>query len=158
MSNFSFLQSNADFAPFAAPAAAAEQILHIDPAACVLNCRRAMECAVKWMYSVDGELVKPYDDRLVALMDNGNFRDIVGPDLWERMKLIRVLGNSAAHTGKKITEEQAMLCLENLYYYLDFVACCYGGKDFTYTPGEFDPALVSAQTGFWRKTRRSGRS
>ncbi len=145
MSNFSFLQNNKDFAFFAAPAAAAEQILHIDPAACVLNCRRAMERAVKWMYSVDGELVKPYDDRLVALMDNGNFRDIVGPDLWERMKLIRVLGNSAAHTGKKITEEQAMLCLENLYYYLDFVACCYGGEDFTYTPGEFDPALVRAQ-------------
>ena len=145
MSNFSFLQNNKDFSLFAAPAAAAEQILHIDPAACVLNCRRAMECAVKWMYSVDGELVKPYDDRLVALMDNETFRDIVGPDLWERMKLIRVLGNSAAHTGKKITEEQAMLCLENLYYYLDFVACCYGGKDFTYTPGEFDPALVSAQ-------------
>ncbi len=145
MSNFSFLQSNADFSPFAAPAAAAEQILHIDPAACVLNCRRAMECAVKWMYSVDGELVKPYDDRLAALMDNETFRDIVGPDLWERMKLIRVLGNSAAHTGKKITGEQAMLCLENLYYYLDFVACCYGGEDFTYTPGEFDPALVRAQ-------------
>ena len=142
MSNFSFLQSNADFASFAAPAVAAEQIFHIDPAACVLNCRRAMECAVKWMYSVDGELTKPYDERLAVLMDNGDFRDIVGPDLWARMKLIRVLGNNAAHTGKKITEEQAMLCLENLYYYLDFVACCYGGADFEYIPKDFDPELV----------------
>ena len=145
MSNFTFLQSNAEFASFAAPAEAAERIYHIDPAACVLNCRRAMECAVKWMYSVDKALVKPYDSRLVALMDNGDFRDIVGPDLWKRMKLIRVLGNHAAHGGKKITGEQAMLCLENLYDYLDFVACCYGGEDFAYTPGTFDPALVQAQ-------------
>ncbi len=59
MSNFSFLQSSADFAPFAAPAAAAEQILHIDPAACVLSCRRTMERAVKRGYSVGkgGEII-----------------------------------------------------------------------------------------------------
>ena len=31
MTNFSFLQSNKDFAPFVSPAIAAEQILHIDP-------------------------------------------------------------------------------------------------------------------------------
>ena len=30
----------------------------------MLNCRRAMEFAIKWMYSVDGGLVMPYDDRL----------------------------------------------------------------------------------------------
>ena len=59
MTNFSFLQSDKDFAAFAAPAMAAEQILHIDPAACVFNCRRAMEFAVKWMYSVDEQLVTP---------------------------------------------------------------------------------------------------
>ena len=51
MTNFSFLQTDKDFEPFSVPAIAAEQILHIDPAACVLNCRRAMEFAVKWMYS-----------------------------------------------------------------------------------------------------------
>ena len=50
MTNFSFLQSNKDFAPFVSPAIAAEQILHIDPAACILNCRRSLEAAVKWMY------------------------------------------------------------------------------------------------------------
>ena len=73
-----------------------------------------MKYAVKWMYSVDQELTKPYDQRLSVLMDSGDFRDIIGADPWERMKLIRVLGNSAAHTGKKITLEQAMLCLENM--------------------------------------------
>ena len=56
----------------------AEKIYPIDPAACVLNCRRSMEFAVKWMYSVDGGLVMPYDDRLVSLMDAEDFRGIVG--------------------------------------------------------------------------------
>ena len=139
MTNFSFLQTEKDFETFSTPAIAAERILHIDPAACVLNCRRAMQFAVKWMYSVDKQLVTPYDDRLASLMGDVDFRDIVGLDLWRRMDLIRKLGNHAAHTGKKITREQAALCLENLWFFLDFVAYCYGE---TYTEGHFDPALL----------------
>ena len=142
MTNFSFLQSNPQFEAFSDPAIAAEQILHIDPSACVINCRRAMEFAIKWMYSVDKQLVTPYDTRLVSLMDDSGFRDLVGPDLWQRMKLIRVLGNEAAHTGQRITKEQAALCLENLWFFLDFVACCY---DKNYTSGEFDPSLLQQQ-------------
>ena len=142
MTNFDFLLSDPQFSHFAEVAVSAERILHIDPSACALNCRRAMEFAVKWMYSVDGSLVLPYDDRLVSLMDNEDFRDIVGQDIWRRMKLIRQLGNNAAHTGKKITTEQASLCLENLYIFLDFVAYCYGTD---YTEGKFDPSLLTEQ-------------
>ena len=87
MSNFSFLQSNNDFVPFSAPAIAAEKIIHIDPAACILNCRRSMEAGVKWMYSVDCALKVGGDERLAALMDCEDFRDIVGPDIWRRMDL-----------------------------------------------------------------------
>ena len=139
MTNFDFLLSDAQFASFASVAVSAENILHIDLDACVLNCRRAMEFAVKWMYSVDGLLAMPYQDTLVSLMNDGDFRDIVGPDLWRRMDLIRKVGNNAAHGSRKITEEQAELCLENLYLFLDFVACCYGKN---YTQGTFDRALL----------------
>ena len=141
MSNFTFLQSTPAFAPFATVAVAAEKILPIDPSAAVINCRRAMEFAVKWMYSVDGSLVLPYDDRLASLMDNEDFRDVVGPDVWQRMKLIRLLGNQAAHNSRNITREQAALCLENLHCFLDFVAYCYAD---TYEPQVFDPALLDA--------------
>ena len=111
-----------------------------------------MEFAVKWMYSVDGGLVMPYDDRLVSLMDAEDFRDIVGEDLWRRLKYIRVKGNDAAHSGRKITPEQARLCLENLYIFLDFIAYCYGTD---YTEGQFDPTLLEAkpQGGFPRLRR-----
>ena len=140
MTNFDKFLSAAEFEPFASVAVAAERILHIDPSACVLNCRRAMEFAVKWMYSVDKALVMPYQDTLVSLMNAEDFRDIVGADIWRRMDFIRRAGNNAAHTGKKITEEQAALCLENLYVFLDFVAYCYGEN---YTESHFDRSLLT---------------
>ena len=101
MTNFDIFAANPQFDPFASVAVSAERILHIDPSACVLNCRRAMEFAVKWMYSVDKALVMPYQDSLVSLMNTEDFRDIVGADIWRRMDLIRRMGNNAAHTGKK---------------------------------------------------------
>ena len=140
MTNFDIFTSTPQFEPFASVAVSAEKILHIDPSACVLNCRRAMEFAVKWMYSVDKGLVMPYQDSLLSLMNAEDFRDIVGADIWRRMDFIRRIGNTAAHTGKKITEEQAALSLENLYAFLDFVAYCYAEN---YTEGHFDRSLLT---------------
>ena len=47
-------------------------------------------------------------------MSTEEFRDIINDDLMKRMDFIRKMGNNAAHSGKKITEDQAILCLENL--------------------------------------------
>ena len=140
MTNFDFLKSTPDFEAFADVAISAERILHIDIDACVLNCRRAMEFAVKWMYSVDRDLVMPYQDTLVSLMNDEKFRDIIGTDIWRRMEFIRKLGNTAAHGGQKITMEQAELCLENLFVFLDCVAYFYAPD---YTEQHFDKALLA---------------
>lgn len=59
MTNFDFLQSEPKFNTFSDVAAAAEKILPIDIASSIINCRRAMEFAIKWMYSVDGSLSMP---------------------------------------------------------------------------------------------------
>ena len=139
MTNFDFLKTEPKFNSFADVAISAEKILLIDYAASILNCRRAMEFAVKWMYSVDRSLVMPWDDKLVSLMSTDEFRDIVDPDLLRRMDFIRKMGNNAAHAGKKVSKEQALLCLENLYIFLDFVAYCYADD---YAEGAFDPALL----------------
>ena len=140
MTNFDFLKKDKRFESFADVAIAAENILHIDVASCVINCRRAMEFAVKWMYSVDGSLAMPYQDELVNLINAEDFRDIIGNDIWQRMDFIRKVGNNAVHGGKKVTEEQAELCLENLFVFLDFVAYCYGED---YTEGAFDRSLLT---------------
>ncbi len=135
MTNFDFLLSEKKFAKFASAAVTAEKILHIDPEAAVINCRRAMEIAVKWMYSVDSDLSTPFDENLRSLINESDFHDIVGDDLWKRLDIIRKIGNSAAHGGRKISFEEAVLCLENLFVFLDFVACCYGD---TYEPQTFN--------------------
>ena len=139
MTNFDFLKNTPDFDAFSDVAISAEKILHIDVDSCVLNCRRAMEFAVKWMYSVDRDLVMPYQDNLVSLMNDERFRDIIGGDIWRRMEFIRKLGNNAAHGGKKITQEQAELCLENLFVFLDCVAYLYAPE---YTEQQFDRSLL----------------
>ncbi len=139
MTNFDFLLSDPQFNTFSFAAVAAENTLHIDVDSCTINCRRAMEFAVKWMYSVDKSLYRPYQDNLRSLMNSEDFRDIVGSDIWKRMDFIRKVGNNAAHGGGKVTEAQAELCLENLYVFLDFVAYCYSDN---YKGGEFDKSLL----------------
>ena len=101
-----------------------------------------MEFAVKWMYSVDSSLRMPWDDKLVSLLSTDDFRGIVDADLLQRLDLIRKLGNQAAHTGKQITKDDASVCLENLFYFLDFVAYCYADH---YEEGEFDPKLLDQE-------------
>ena len=128
MTNFDFLKAEPKFATFADVAISAEKILNIDVAASVLNCRRAMEFAVKWMYSVDKDLEMPYETTLVSLINSEDFRDLAGNDILFRMNYIRKCGNDAAHSGNKITVDQAKLCIENLYIFMDFVACCYSEK------------------------------
>lgn len=143
MSNFSFFQHVPQMKSFTDIAVAAETILSIDPAACVLNCRRAMEAAVKWMYAVDGSLVMPWDDKLVTLINTEEFRGIVDDQLIFRLDFIRRMGNNAAHGGKVITREQAVLCLQNLFVFFDFLAYCYGEN---YTEHTFNPALLAEQS------------
>ena len=143
MSNFNAFLSQSQFSSFAPIAESAEKILSIDPAACVLNCRRAMEAAVKWMYAVDGSLVAPWDDKLVTLINTEEFRGIVDEQLIFRLDFIRRMGNNAAHGGKVITREQAVLCLQNLFVFFDFLAYCYGEN---YTEHTFNPALLAEQS------------
>ena len=139
MTNFDFLKKNPDFGAFSDVAISAEKLLHIDIDACVINCRRAMEFAIKWMYSVDRDLVMPYQDNLVSLMNEDSFRHLIGNDIWRRLEYIRKLGNNAAHGGKKITREQAELCIENLFVFLDCLACYYSAD---YEEQGFDKSLL----------------
>ena len=49
MTNFDFLLSDPQFTTFREMAVSAEKIYDIDPVACVLNCCRCVEFAVKWI-------------------------------------------------------------------------------------------------------------
>lgn len=139
ITNFDYLKNESKFSSFADVAISAEKIILIDPEASIINSRRAMEFALKWMYSVDGELERPYQDNLYSLMNAEEYRQIVGPDLWKRMNYIRRSGNNVAHSNKKLGRDEAMLCLENLFIYLDYIAHCYSDH---YEDRSFDKSLI----------------
>ena len=142
MTNFEFLKKENKFSAFADTAITAETLFRIDIPSCVFNIRRATEFAVKWMYSVDSSLVMPYQDTLVTLINTVEFKGIVGNDLYRRLNFIRMVGNNAAHSSKTITPEQAQLALENLFYFLDFVAYCYADK---YEEQKFNAELLKQE-------------
>ncbi len=142
LTNFDYLKQEPKFSRFADVAISAERIILMDPEASIINSRRAMEFAVKWMYSVDSDLEMPYQDNLQSLMNAEEYRDIVGPDLWKRMDYIRRCGNNVAHSNKKLGRDEAMLCLENLFIYLDFVACCYSEQ---YEERSFDRTVITSR-------------
>ncbi len=125
MTNFDYLKQEPKFSSFADVAIAAEKILKIDRESSVINCRRAMEFAIKWMYSVDKSLEMPYQDKLISLMSTEDFHDLVDDALWKRLDIIRKIGNRAAHNGRKITEDEAILCLQNLFIFMDYISYCY---------------------------------
>lgn len=143
MTNFDYLKSEPQFQVFAKVAISAERIIHIDPEASIINCRRSMEFAIKWMYSVDQSLIRPYQDNLLSLMHTDEFKDIVDENLWRRLDFIRRMGNNVAHSGKKATFDQAALCLQDLFIFLDFIAYCYADH---YEERFYDSSLLETET------------
>lgn len=139
ITNFDYLKNEPKFSAFAHVAISAERIILMDSEASIINSRRAMEFAIKWMYSVEKELEMPYQDNLHSLMNAEDFREIVGPDLWKRMDYIRICGNNVAHSNKKLGRDEAMLCLENLFIYLDYISHCYSEQ---HEERSFDKGII----------------
>jgi len=48
--NFTFLESQMEYALFAPACIEAERVLATSPAMCAVGCRKALELAVKWVY------------------------------------------------------------------------------------------------------------
>ena len=148
--NFDYLKNEPRFSTFADIAISAEKIILMDSEASIMNSRRAMECAIKWMYSVDSDLEMPYQDNLQSLMNAEEYRQIVGQDLWRRMDYIRRCGNTVAHGGRKLGRDEAILCLENLSIYLDFIAYCYSDN---YEEYPFDKGLIEKRIEDIKKSK-----
>ena len=143
--NFDFLLSDPQFASFAGAAVSAEMVLPISTSLCATACRTALEFAVKWVYSVDDALRRPYEDSLVALVSAEDFKDLIPTELSARIYYLRRLGNNASHDPKGVTRDQAVLALRNLHKFVDFVSYCYGA-DYHETTFNEDLLNVAAPT------------
>ena len=63
MSNFGFLKDKKEYALFASAAIEAEKVYVSAPAMCAVGSRKALELAVKWVYSADKTTQMPYKDK-----------------------------------------------------------------------------------------------
>ena len=143
MTNFDYYKKEKDFESFIDIAIVAEKSYQMDTNTCILNCRRAMEMAIKWMYSIDMELHMPYKDSLGTLMYDDTFRAILTDDIWNRLEFIRKEGNLAAHNEKPKSKNEAKLCLYNLFCFVDFLYYTYS---YDYEERKYDASLLEQET------------
>ncbi len=146
--NFDFLKTKKQFESFANSSIEAEKSLLVSPATCAILSRRAVELAVKWVYSFDDDLTVPYQDNISSLIHEPTFRQIIEPKLFPMIKYIIRLGNTAVHTNANITRDEAVLSLRNLHEVIRWIDYCYAEE---YTCGEFDESILL--TGEEKRTR-----
>lgn len=126
MSNFEFLKEKKEYALFASAAIEAEKVYASAPAMCAVGSRKALELAVKWVYSADNTMQMPYKDNLQALIHEPTFRFAVDYNTWGKLPFIIKLGNLAVHTERSVQASDALASLQGLFEFIQWVDYCYG--------------------------------
>ena len=142
MSNFEFLKSTAEYALFAPSCMEAEKIYASVPAMCAVGCRKALELAVKWVYSADNTMKMPYRDNLQSLIHEPDFRFAVDHNTWGKLPFIIKLGNLAVHTGRSVQAADALASLRALFEFVQWIDYCYGPD---YRERVFDETLIPTE-------------
>jgi type I restriction enzyme, R subunit len=124
MSNFAFLQS--EWPQLFAEDQKAEALVVPDPRTACFYARRALELAVTWLYKSDSALKLPYQDNLSALIHEPSFKATVGQKIFIKAKLIKDLGNLAAHSHKPLQQLDSMTAVRELFHICFWLARTYG--------------------------------
>ena len=142
MMNFSFLSSKPEYALFSSACIEAEKIYATAPAMCAVGCRKALELAVKWVYSADKTMKMPYKDNLQSLIHEPTFRFAVDANTWGKLPFIIKLGNLAVHTERSVQPSDALASLRGLFEFIQWIDYCYGAD---YEERTFDESLIPTQ-------------
>ena len=102
MSNFNYLKNHKEYALFSSACIEAEKIYASAPAMCAVGCRKALELAVKWVYSADHSMKMPYKNNLQSMIHEPTFRFALDRNTWGKMPFIVKLGNLAVHTERSV--------------------------------------------------------
>jgi len=103
----------------------AESAARSDPRTSCFYARRALELAVVWIYKHDPSTSLPYQESLSALIHDPTFKNTVGPALFAKARLIKDLGNLAAHSPKPLQEKDSLRATEDLFHFLFWLARTY---------------------------------
>ena len=142
MTNFEFLANIHEYALFSSATIEAEKVYSTSPAMCAVGCRKALELAVKWVYSADRTITMPYKDNLQSLIHEPSFRFALDSQTWGKLPFIIRLGNLAVHTERAVNPADALLSLESLFEFIEWVDYCYGSD---YEERHFDSELIPTE-------------
>lgn len=125
--NFAFLSEKKEYELFSEACMDAERILESSPVMSAVASRKALELCVKWIYSIDSAL-KPigYREGLQSLLHNNGFPALMDYTLWKRLQYIVRNGNESVHTEKSLDREDAVLSLNILFDFVEWIDYCYG--------------------------------
>lgn len=137
--NFEFLRGKKNFESFTNACLEAEKSILVSPATTAILSRRALELAVKWVYSFDSDLVLPYQDNISSLIHNNSFVELIDYEMLPIIKYVIQLGNVAVHTNANIKRAEAILSLNNLHKFVSWIDYCYADE---FTAEEFDEDLL----------------
>ena len=143
MSNFEYLSKIPEFRLFAPAAIEAEKVYKTSAAMCALGTRKALELAVKWVYSADETIEEPYRDNLMSLIHEESFRFSMERGTWVQLLYIVRLGNSAAHSETSVTASEAATALKGLFEFVQWIEYCYCTD---YTHRSFDEDAIPQDT------------
>lgn len=137
--NFGFLKDKKEFKSFSEACMEAEKSILVSPATCAILSRRALELAVKWVYSFDCDLKLPYRDNISSLIHGESFIELIDSKMFHLIKYVIKLGNAAVHTNANISREEAILSLHNLYEFINWIDYCYSDN---FQDKKFDEDLL----------------
>lgn len=140
--NFSFLSTKTEYTLFAPACVEAEKIYASAPAMCAVGCRKALELAVKWVYSADKSMKIPYKDNLQSLIHEPTFRFAIDYNTWGKLLFIIKLGNLAVHTERSVQQSDALASLRGLFEFILWIDYCYG---LDYEERSFDESLIPTE-------------
>ena len=126
MANFDFLNYDANYSSFSQMAIQAEIQYNKNTVFAAFAARKSLEQAVKWMYSVDPDLHKPYDDSIQVLVHESSFVNAVPSNIRHDIQLVIKVGNSGVHDTLSVEKKYVLLSLKALFNFLNWLDYTYG--------------------------------
>lgn len=137
--NFSYLTNTTEYELFGPACIDAENVLSTSPVMSAVASRKALELCVKWIYSIDNTLKNPRDNGLQALLHENGFPSLMDYSLWRRLQYVVKNGNMSVHTSKVLSKDDAILSLNILFDFVQWIEYCYGDE---YKERQFDETII----------------
>ena len=115
MGNFDFVRDA--LPPFHDAASKAESHLANDPRSAAFYARHTVEQLVSYIYQVLN-LREPYRSDLSARIKDPQFTGLAGPQICQKLDLIRRVGNEAVHDSRPLPQAKALASLRELHHLL----------------------------------------